>query len=391
MPNSNNKPILTWTVIGSLCVVIAGIPAFQAIREAADGKLPHIFRLFATAPSKASLHGWDQESRDRSVIAKAVRTKMLQNQFDLFGDAGAKALVGRDGWLFYRPDVEYLTQPDFRDERFYLGTFDTVVAGKRVNVRNPLVAIRDVHRQLAARGIRLLVVPIPGKPSIYPEMLSGTETPIDASPTLSLIDSLRKAGIDVVDLVHPLRKAKSSSPADLYLHRDTHWSPAGLAVAADEIAKTLLSVPEIASRRNPALYRTRDTAISRWGDICEMTSLAHRREIWSEERVTATQVVDTTSAPYRDDPSSAVLWLGDSYSRIYQTDVPKSAGAISQVAMRIGQPLSSIVNDGGASTVVRRQLQRKPGLLANAKVVVWTFVERDIRFGDGGWALEQLP
>jgi hypothetical protein len=86
-----------------------------------------------------------------------------------------------------------------------------------------------------------------------------------------------------------------------------------------------------------------------------------------------------------------VLWLGDSYSRIYQTDAPKSAGVISQVALRIGQPLASIVNDGGASTVVRRQLQRKAGLLANAKVVVWTFVERDIRFGDGGWALEPLP
>jgi hypothetical protein len=41
--------------------------------------------------------------------------------------------------------------------------------------------------------------------------------------------------------------------------------------------------------------------------------------------------------------------------------------------------------------VVRRQLLRKPELLAHAKVVVWTFVERDIRFGEGGWALERIP
>lgn len=391
MPNSNNKPILTWTVIGSLCVVIAGIPAYQAIREAADGKLPHIFRLFSTRPTKATLHGWDRESRDRSVVAKAVRARMLQSQFDLFGDAGSKALVGRDGWLFYRPDVEYLVQPDFRDERFYLGTFDTLVDGRRVNVRNPLVAIRDVRDQLAKRGIRLVVVPIPGKPSIYPEKLSGTETPIEASPTLALVDSLHRSGIDVVDLVHPLRKAKTSSPADLYLHRDTHWSPAGLSIAADEIAKALLSIPEIASRRNPSSYRVRDTAVERWGDIAEMTNLERRRSIWKTETVKASQVVDSSGAPYRDGAEARVLWLGDSYSRIYQTDAPKSAGVISQVALRIGQPLASIVNDGGASTVVRRQLQRKAGLLANAKVVVWTFVERDIRFGDGGWALEPLP
>ena len=386
-----NKTVLTWTVIGSLLAVTGGIPVYQAIHEIAEGKKPHLLRLFTTAPTKQSLHGWDQEARDQSVVGKAVRNRMLQWQYDWFQDVGPKALRGKSDWLFYRPDVEYLVQPDFRNERFYLGTFDTIVGGKRSNLRNPLVAIRDVRDQLAKRGIRLVVVPIPGKPSIYPENLSGTEVAIEASPTLELIDSLRRSGIQAIDLVHPLRAAKRGAAADLYLHRDTHWSPAGLAIAADEIARALLSIPEIASGRNPSLYRARDTAIERWGDISEMTNLERRRSIWKTETVNASQVVDSSGAPYRDGADAKVLWLGDSYSRIYQTDAPKSAGVISQVALRIGQPLASIVNDGGASTVVRRQLQRKSKLLEHAKVVVWTFVERDIRFGDGGWALEKLP
>jgi hypothetical protein len=390
MQTPSGKRFLEWTAIISLLVVVVGIPASQAIREASSGSLPHIFRLFATAPTKQSLHSWDQESSDRLALGKAIRAKVLQWQFDLFGDAGPKAIRGKGDWLYYRPDVEYLFQPDFGDERFYLGTFDTILSGNRQNLRNPLVAIRDVHRQLAARGIRLLVVPVPGKPSIYPEMLSGREVRFDESPTLVLVDSLRRSGIEVVDLVHALGSAKPTSP-DLYLHRDTHWSPAGVDIAAREISKALLAFPEVSVGRIPSRYSIRDTAIERWGDISEMTALPDRRSILKTERIVAHQVVDSNRAVYGDSSGARVLWLGDSYSRIYQTDAPHGAGIISQVALRIGQPLASIVNDGGASTVVRRQLLRKPELLAHAKVVVWTFVERDIRFGEGGWALEKLP
>jgi hypothetical protein len=382
---------LQWSIIGSLLAVVIGIPAYQAIREAQTGTVPHLFRLFTTKPTKQALHAWDQENRDRSILAKAVRSKVLQLQYDGFGDVGAKAIQGRDGWLFYRPDVEYLMQPAFTDERFYLGTFDTVVAGKRENLRNPLAAIRDVNEQMARRGIKLVVVPIPGKPGIYPSMLSGLDVPIDQSPTLVLIDSLRRSGIATVDLVHAMRDARGETPVDLYLHRDTHWAPAGVDVAAAEISKALLSIPEIAANRDPSRYTLKDTAIERWGDICEMTSLPNRRSIWKTENVVAHQVRDSSGTAYRDTSAARVLWLGDSYSRIYQTDAPKAAGVIAQVARRIGQPLASIINDGGASTVVRRQLLRKPELLAHAKVVVWTFVERDIRFGEGGWALERLP
>lgn len=391
MTDKSGNRILEWTVVGSLLAVVLGVPAYQALRETLTGNVPHILRLFTTAPTKQALHAWDQESRDRSSIAKAVRSRALQAQYDWFGDAGPKAIEGKDGWLFYRPDVEYLAQPIFTDERFYLGTFDTVVAGKRENLRNPLVAIREVNEQLARRGIKLVVVPIPGKPSIYPANLSGVDIPIENSPTLVLIDSLRQSGIATVDLVHALRAARTGGSADLYLHRDTHWAPAGVAVAADEISKSLLSIPEIALNRDPSRYSPKDSAIERWGDICEMASLPDRRSIWKTESVIARQVRDASGAAYRDSSAARVLWLGDSYSRIYQTDAPKAAGVIAQVALRIGQPLSSIVNDGGASTVVRRLLLRRPELLAHAKVVVWTFVERDIRFGEGGWALERIP
>jgi hypothetical protein len=86
-----------------------------------------------------------------------------------------------------------------------------------------------------------------------------------------------------------------------------------------------------------------------------------------------------------------VLVLGDSFLRIYQQDEPGGAGFIAHLARELKQPLTSVVNDGGASTLVRQELHRRPALLQNKRVVVWEFVERDIRLGTEGWQQVPLP
>jgi len=77
--------------------------------------------------------------------------------------------------------------------------------------------------------------------------------------------------------------------------------------------------------------------------------------------------------------------------RIYGQDEPQSAGFLAHLAYELRQPVTSIVNDGGASTLVRQELFRRPRLLTNKKLVIWEFVERDIRFGAEGWQLTPLP
>src|SRR6185369_6130814 len=80
-------------------------------------------------------------------------------QFAWLKDGGEKSLIGRDGWLFYKPGVEYLTaRPNAR--RTNTGIADAVGA------------IVDMRDQLDQRGIRLLVMPVPNKESVYPEKLT---------------------------------------------------------------------------------------------------------------------------------------------------------------------------------------------------------------------------
>jgi hypothetical protein len=394
---------LEWTLALSLLAVVAGFPLFQAAHEAVvDKEIPHALDLFRKFPSKVNLHRWDDNSKDRSVFAKWLRPVTLQLRYDLLGEMSPKSVKGEADWLFYDQDVEYLLQPPYTSDRFYKGTFDTLIAGKRVNLRNPLVAMEDFRDRLKARGIELLLVPIPGKPSIYPEMLWHGIKGQPSSPTLALLDDLRERGFQVADLFHPLLAAKAAGAPQLYLKRDTHWSPQGMQVAAEALAdriKRMIPDPDTAAVLGPRdssaftpRYMVKDTAVERWGDIAEMTKVPKRRQIWPEERVQATQIQDAkTGKLYKDDPAASILWLGDSYSRIYQTDAPGSAGIISHVAYLLNRPLTSIVNDGGASTVVRQQLARRGELLEGKKLVVWTFVERDLRFGAKGWQVQELP
>ena len=75
---------------------------------------------------------------------------------------------------------------------------------------DPLSAIIAFRDQLARKGIRLLVVPMPVKPSVYPDkltrrVLSGGQS--FSSHTLELISKLKAAGVEVANLFETFRRA----------------------------------------------------------------------------------------------------------------------------------------------------------------------------------------
>jgi hypothetical protein len=53
---------------------------------------------------------------------------------------------------------------------------------------------------------------------------------------------------------------------------------------------------------------------------------------------------------------AGILVLGDSFLRIFQQDEPGAAGFVAHLARQLQQPVTALINDGGASTLVRQQL-----------------------------------
>jgi hypothetical protein len=176
----------------------------------------------------------------------------------------------------------------------------------------------------------------------------------------------------------------------LYLAQDSHWSPAGVTLAAKAVARRLVELGW--AKPGTVAYRELAAPVERLGDVVRMMQSARLEMASVPERVPCVQVVrGDTGQPYHDHPESEILILGDSFLRIYEQDEPGSAGFVAHLAKELKQPLTSLVNDGGASTLVRQELHRRPALLKNKKVVVWEFVERDLRLGTEGWQPVPLP
>lgn len=366
-------------------ILIGMVPLAQIAIELATGRRPLAAEFVLQMPTEEHLREVEAELEETSWFARKSRPLAQYVWFQLSGQPGGKTLVGLDGWLFYLPTVRFLVesfpppdylQPDFKD---------------------PSAAVTDFHRQLASRGIRLLVVPVPGKASIYPDRLSSRADPehiVDSSHTRRFISQLTKAGIETVDLFEAFRQARQQhllpEGEEYYLRQDTHWAPEGASLAARVVAQRILAQGWVT--RGSTEYTHKEVTISRRSDILRMGRLALVESRFPPQEVNCHQVFESgTGRLYHDEPSSPVLVLGDSFLRIYQSDEPKAAGFLAHLALNLQRPVASIVNDGGASTLVRQQLSRRADLLEGKKLVVWEFVERDLRFGTEGWKQVPIP
>jgi len=359
--------------------------------ELLEGQTPQVTGLFVQVPTRARLRAFERELEDKCWLAQRLRPYVQSLHFIALRELGDKAIVGRDGWLFYKPAVQYLVEPWSPDP-----------AGDQGDILSAVVSFRD---QLAERGIKLLVVPVPNKAGIYPDKLTARADLDDHrvnAKTLEIISRLRQAGVEVVDLFALFRQARhflggqgrAAAPLGegtrYYLAQDSHWSPDGVWLAARAVVKSIIDPGWV--EKGHTQYALKSATIQRHGDILKMIQVPQIERQFEPEQIHCTQVINiATNQPYQDDPNSEILVLGDSFLRIYSQDEPGAAGFVEHLAYELGFALASIVNDGGASTLVRQQLSRNPKLLANKKVVVWEFVERDIRFGAEGWQVVHLP
>jgi hypothetical protein len=362
--------------------------------------IKHFFAY--TVFSSRYLRSYENELEETSVFANSLRPPMQFMRYSLLGDLGEKAIQGKKAWLFYKPGFQYLVRPYILDKRSRIvDPEDTPI------LENAIDTIVAFQQECAKHGAELLVVIVPGKASVYPDLISDRVEPQQACKTghsLRVINELREKGIPVVDLFSPFGEARMEDAEygdSLYLARDTHWRTRGARVAARSVAERIREYTWFEGLDGNSVEFTIDSVeVERIGDVGTMTALPefsirdlHLR--FPPELVTCHQVYQVrrdeegevvSKRLFHDDyRRSKILVLGDSFSRIYQSDEPRSAGWISHLAYELSQPLASIVSDGGASTLVRETLARKVGVLKGKKLVVWEFVERDLRYGAEGW------
>ena len=120
---------------------------------------------------------------------------------------------------------------------------------RRTSIDSIADCIAAVNRDLQNRGQQLIFTIAPEKSIIYPERLPvGLVTRTNYVPELN--QALRQRGVYVVNIAPALRQAALAAPRKLYYYTtDTHWTPRGMAVAAQAIADSLVQWRFISSRQ----------------------------------------------------------------------------------------------------------------------------------------------
>ena len=169
-----------------------------------------------------------------SDLSEVMTENMQGRAAELVAEAeqrGDLTVVGRDGWLFFAPELRHLSTTSYWGE----AAAEVSQARNRDTV-DPLPAILDFKRQLDLLNIELLVVPVPLKSVIFPDKLPGGLSLPSPIPRLDTADEafyavLRDNGVEVLDLTRTLLDNRLHPEGPVYCRTDTHWSGVGCVVA----------------------------------------------------------------------------------------------------------------------------------------------------------------
>jgi hypothetical protein len=297
-----------------------------------------------------------------------------------------KCVTGLDGWLFFADDLASAYGP---------GYLEPGLGGQEA-----LAAIEDFHRQLAARGIDLLLIP-----SFSKEMLDGDRLARSTRPWKSIVNpdlprfyaELEARGIDFVrmqELFEACRAAQADPGAPLALPRDTHWTPATMAFCAERIAARAREVMG-EEPWEPSRFERTSQPVAGDGDLVRMLSLPEGQTLFEPMRIEVEPIVDAlTKEPLQFDEFSDVLLMGDSLTKIF-SDPALGLGALAglgeHLSLHLDRPLDVIARAGGSATATREALARREDPLLGKRLVIWQFGVRMLASGPQEWRLVEMP
>jgi len=303
---------------------------------------------------------------------------------------GAKASVipGANGWLFFVPELRYLSVGPFWGDNAAKVSHALSPEGA-----DPLPAILDFKRQLDRIGVELLVVPVPAKAQIYPDDIAGDVITVAKNADPPRLDrdqtafyaELAKQGVKVLDLTPTfLKNRRSATDGYLYCQQDTHWSSRGCALAAATIATAINTRPWLkAITKHKYTVASKTVAIN--GDMAEMNG-APKVSAETLKVAVVSEVKAGAKNPAGSWRQSPIVLLGDSHNLVFSTGgdmLVAGAGLPDHLARQLGFPVDVVAVRGSGATPARVNLLRRGDKLAGKKLIIWCFTVREFTEGQG--------
>jgi hypothetical protein len=393
---------LAWALVAVFLLLIYGVPIAQAVLEKLNDEESMLADLFTRAPTRESLHQYEQDLENASYPKEYVQPR-LQELLTRWGRVGnKKAVVGQGGWLYYTPGVLYVGGPGFLDHDLQQTRIKASLDEGDVALHpDPRPAVLELSRALARRGIRLVLFPVPDKASLQPRELHGRAgeggKPLPVAGNVDyprFVAELRQQGVLVFD---PAPAALAPGEPARFLVQDTHWTPAWMEVVAGQLARFVREQVPLPAAPPPP-WKVVPQPVSRVGDIVDMLKLPPDQRVFQPSTVTVNQVQGADGQPWQPKESADVLLLGDSFTNVFSASSMgwgEAAGLAPHLARALGRDIDLIAqNDSGAFAtrkLLSEALRAGEDRLAGKKVVIWELAARELAAGDWRPFSYELP
>jgi hypothetical protein len=345
----------------------------------------NIMLILALAMPMVMINGNAADTKVAPEISKAFFADLAQKAADA-EKANVSVIRGKDNWLFISSELKSLgVGAEFWGEN----------AAKVSHIATPdaqdsLAAIVDFKKQCDKAGVELIMVPVPGKAIIYPEMISETVKSFDGTvPRLDIYHEkfysiLKENGVKVLDLTPAFLQHRNDVTGGMFCHTDTHWSPQACVLVAKMLGDDIKTRPwykAVAKKKYEVVNRDAEVT----GDLAGMLA----DPAIGKEKLKMTVVQERTAAglasvdTWRESP---IVLLGDSHNLIFHGGddmLYVGAGLMDNLAMQLNFPVDLVAVRGSGATSARKNLARRKDNLTGKKLVIWCFTAREFTEGQG--------
>lgn len=351
-------------------VIIFFVPPLIPLLRSLQGRgkqIPAFFILlltlawFAAPPLQARTKGWLADS---------------------FGKGGRSVVPGIEGWLFDERELRAITGAG------PLAADLSAPKEPRGKSRDHVLAFA---RALKERGVPLLLIPIPMKAALYPEMLTRASPDDSGAPLYhpaqqALYEQLAKEGIDVQDITGALMQLKQRHK-DVFFKQDSHWTPEAVQEIARAVAEHVRKKFPGVVPGSPLISDARAPDGAGFGDLAERLYLLPEFVVEKESKV-------LVSFPdLANDPKSPITLLGDDFVSLFNdprfgyVDADQGrAGFAQHLALYLGTPVDAIISPPADPMASAKAFaSRFDDVVRSKKLVIWLVPARDLLLTSTTW------
>ena len=266
-------------------------------------------------------------------------------------------VVGSGGWLYPIWDEV---------RRFEMAHFQTTTK-----------LIIDAVNIMRKAGIEVVISLTPSKSRIYREFLPKdfAWTPETEKRYQLTLDTLGKGGVLVPDLASLFLAARKANPTtEYFFHTDTHWTPAGAELAANEISKQVLAKIKLpASPTGGKKLGDYTKMIQAKNDLADQLPPAEKAKYTKEYYTIRKDEADPSGAGLLEEDNADTELVGNSYTQPKYSYAPYLSKGLNRP---VG--LTWKVHQYGSYAILLEYFKSAAFKATRPKLIIWDFEETDM-------------